>query len=1293
MPGNGRDETLAPDEDEPHLDPLGTWRIGRLESVSPAAAPETPSGPLLPPDTSSLQGGPLSVLEVLGHGGMGVVYRALQTGLQRQVALKAVRPGLEGSQRLTERQAFLDEALITARLEHPNVVPVYELQRRPDGELFLAMKLVDGKLWKDVLHEEKPDDVLFHLEVLIQLCNAVAFAHSRGIVHNDLKPGNVMLGSFGEVLLLDWGVAAQFEEATGDTALRHRSQITSPCGTPSYMAPELATGDGAKIGPHTDVYLLGAVLFEILTGTPPHGTRDVQSSLRKATAARHWQLPAQAPEELVRICSRALSFAPEDRYPSAQAFQQALRNYLRHRESLGMSVVARAGLDVCLKRAQAPGTLPEAARNRLYLDFAEAVAGFARARSLWEDNVAARRGQSEALLGYARAALCQGDLGLAQAQLAVWRESLGAEPEDAPAAATLEREISAELRRRARLSRGRRRLQLGLGTSLAALMLGLLSGLLIFRAQRETLRVANDSLGLANRTIAAQLATIDSQVHSIELERHVSELRGGIALTTLDSLSVQVQHQLIDVLGDPQSQKVARSILGIAIRGWQTMRDAELEAGHSSLGLAQARLDLARVLRETFHDREGAQREVEAALELYRSLRLDPDSAFQAELGFGLAVAELLSQLEGASDPAWLEQLLDAARKACRTAPEDPRARDLLARALATGSRAHLADGALQQAEQLAAESETQARACLELAPGLEHGNPLHTALLARAAIAAAAQGPQAARALLDELCRFQRGLAERLPDRSQGLLELAEALCQRSELLALLAEPEAALEDAAEALAALEPLIVEGRRLDPLRAVVGPLLLRFAQLAGQLTDEDAGHERIKACAAALRQRLGQAPESLPCRLLLADVLGIGAQLRYHSVVRDGVLEYGEPSQSHAREALIQVLELIGHRRRLRAAADSRDSRLALADALLLASLFEGLLQDFDAASSHGLEGWRLAEGVTGAEPDMQASLRRYNQLRTLGDALLRLGRVDEAGEVLMAARQSAAEAHARAPSDFAALQAESQSLWDVAERNLAAGDNTQAAELLEQALPSLRAAAALHPDRRDLQERLMGLLERRGRACIFLIDEPEKGRERLREAFELGSRLLPEAEPYLRYKIVMVQLGLAAAERTCGAYQEALEHFLAATARLGQDVPSLLIERGQLRLLLGDHEGALREFQRSATVDPTPASAVMTVLAGGSTQALTPHLAASGWQGALVAFALGTFDGDALLEAAGDDFSQLCEAHGLLGLRADLAGERAAALEHYHAAIQHGNVDEILWIWARDRLRQWQER
>jgi len=229
--------------------------------------------------TPDLTGTRYEIISTLGRGGMGVVYLARDTALDREVALKIFdRPPGEAN-----------EARIIARLEHPGIVPVHDLGELPDGRLFYAMKRVRGDRLDRWMAAGR--DITERLAVFLRVCEAVAFAHAHGVVHRDLKPENVMVGEFGEVLVLDWGVAAT--DATADCGMR----IAEPglvVGTPEYMAPEQARGD-AVVDLRADVFALGAMLADITRGVAP-----LVAVARKAQAEdaahRYQSVPALAVE-------------------------------------------------------------------------------------------------------------------------------------------------------------------------------------------------------------------------------------------------------------------------------------------------------------------------------------------------------------------------------------------------------------------------------------------------------------------------------------------------------------------------------------------------------------------------------------------------------------------------------------------------------------------------------------------------------------------------------------------------------------------------------------------------------------------------------------------------------------------------------------------------------------------------------------------------------------------------------------------------------------------------------------
>jgi serine/threonine protein kinase len=224
------------------------------------------------------------LVSILGRGGMGVVYLARDTALDREVALKIYdRPAGDAN-----------EARLIARLEHPGIVPVHDFGELPDGRLFYAMKLVRGDRLDRWMGGGR--EIGERLGVFLRVCDAVAFAHAHGVVHRDLKPANVMVGEFGEVLVLDWGIASEVRIADGGWRVADGDSIA---GTPDYMAPEQARGDPG-VDHRADVFALGAILAGIAAGSTP----------------------------IVAIARKAQSADPASRYQSVAALAADVNRYL-----------------------------------------------------------------------------------------------------------------------------------------------------------------------------------------------------------------------------------------------------------------------------------------------------------------------------------------------------------------------------------------------------------------------------------------------------------------------------------------------------------------------------------------------------------------------------------------------------------------------------------------------------------------------------------------------------------------------------------------------------------------------------------------------------------------------------------------------------------------------------------------------------------------------------------------------------------------------------------------------------
>jgi serine/threonine protein kinase len=262
------------------------------------------------------------VIELIGQGGMGAVYRTRDRALDREVALKVLRPEM-ASDTLAER--LRREARVLARLEHPGVVPIHDAGTLADGRVFYVMKLVRGVRLDEFATGAELKDVL---RVLLRVCETVGFAHAHGVIHRDLKPANIMVGAFGEVLVLDWGIARVAGEVDrADTAVRTESadrRTGGPAdhtaagtvlGTPGFMAPEQAQGEVSAVNQRTDVYALGAIL---------------------RTMAR----PGQVPRSLTSMWSKACAPDPAQRYASAEELAGEIARFLdgrpvlAHRETI-----------------------------------------------------------------------------------------------------------------------------------------------------------------------------------------------------------------------------------------------------------------------------------------------------------------------------------------------------------------------------------------------------------------------------------------------------------------------------------------------------------------------------------------------------------------------------------------------------------------------------------------------------------------------------------------------------------------------------------------------------------------------------------------------------------------------------------------------------------------------------------------------------------------------------------------------------------------------------------------------
>ena len=313
-------------------------------------------GPTPPPQAVSLLAtrgytadsmGRYTLSHVHATGGIGRVWLAHDPTLRREVALKELRPDRLASTFIQSR--FLREAQITGQLEHPSIVPIYELGNRPDDKApFYTMRFVRGRTLAEEAaeyHRRRRRGEAGSLELrkllaaFVGVCNAIAYAHSRGVLHRDLKPQNVILGDFGEVMVLDWGLARVKDEPEpgpppidldpSDAGAATRAG--QALGTPGYLSPEQAAGELDQLGPATDVYGLGAILFHLLANRPPFVGPTAHELLRQVVAepARGVrEFAPDAPPALEAVCNKALAMKPEERYSSANALAEEVQRWL-----------------------------------------------------------------------------------------------------------------------------------------------------------------------------------------------------------------------------------------------------------------------------------------------------------------------------------------------------------------------------------------------------------------------------------------------------------------------------------------------------------------------------------------------------------------------------------------------------------------------------------------------------------------------------------------------------------------------------------------------------------------------------------------------------------------------------------------------------------------------------------------------------------------------------------------------------------------------------------------------------
>jgi serine/threonine-protein kinase len=370
----------------------------------------------------------------IARGGIGVILKAHDADLGRDVAMKVLHEEHRDNSSLLAR--FLEEAQVESQLQHPGIVPVYDFGLQAEERPYFTMKLIKGRTLAALLAERKGrEDRRRFLGVFEQVCQTIAYAHSRGVEHRDLKPANIMVGAFGEVQVVDWGLSKVLRQGgTADEGLAHKSRISivetvrsqkrgsgsdslagSVMGTPAYMPPEQAQGDLEKLDERADVFSLGAILCEILTGLPPYAGEKQEALLEAASArldsAHELLSSCGADRELIAICESCLQPEPAERPRNAHVLAEQVASHLARVEERA----AEARISVALAGEKAAGarraqrfTMAIAASLILALSLGSGLlwirSGHEKGRTLFASQVRARLADIRQVQGRAEAA-------------------------------------------------------------------------------------------------------------------------------------------------------------------------------------------------------------------------------------------------------------------------------------------------------------------------------------------------------------------------------------------------------------------------------------------------------------------------------------------------------------------------------------------------------------------------------------------------------------------------------------------------------------------------------------------------------------------------------------------------------------------------------------------------------------------------------------------------------------------------------------------------------------------------
>ena len=524
----------------------------------------------------------------LGKGAMGIVLQARQIAIGRDVALKMIQPSFDGSRSLSStrdlHKKFFYEAQITGKLDHPNIVPIYELGTSNDV-LFYTMKKIEGTEWKSKIGKLSRDE---NLDILMKIADAMALSHRRHVIHRDLKPENIMLGAFGEVLVTDWGCAV-------DLSLR---ESFPGAGSPPWMAPEMALQQHDKVGTRSDIYLLGAILFQIITGKPPHPGRTVMEVL--LAASRNQIIDVEHPDPLLDIAMKAMHSEPEGRYDTVEEMQEDIREYRRHSESIAL-----------VERSQA--TLEQAITSSDYELYSRAMFGFQDALDLWPENSSARASLRKARHAYGQCALGRKDFDLCLATLDCQ------EPAEAALHAQAEQAKQVALQRENRLKSLRKAfaaaILIGLATSSALATVAWLQRNEAV-SQKQIAEVAAESERKAREDeVAAKIKALQS-AESERLARENEEQAKNEAIAARMSAEQAAESEKLAkeeaIVAKTAAELAAENERRAKVETEQRTAQVELAGWRSNLSLAMSQveqLDIGRAteLLQTLRDENSSQ--------------------------------------------------------------------------------------------------------------------------------------------------------------------------------------------------------------------------------------------------------------------------------------------------------------------------------------------------------------------------------------------------------------------------------------------------------------------------------------------------------------------------------------------------------------------------------------------------------------------------------------------------------------------------------------------------------------